>query len=64
MIYKEDIIADMHTHTISSLHAYSTIEENIMYAQRAGMKYIAVRTKQRKFAHNKLLDGYCGTEWQ
>lgn len=41
MINREDIIADMHSHTVFSLHAYSTIEENITYAQKNGMKYLA-----------------------
>lgn len=42
MISKEDIIVDMHTHTMASLHAYSTIEENMTYAEKVGLKYIAV----------------------
>lgn len=42
MIRKEDILADMHTHTIFSRHAYSTVEENITYAAKAGMRFIAI----------------------
>jgi len=42
MIIKEDIIADMHTHTVASLHGYSTVYENICFAEKAGMKYIAI----------------------
>lgn len=40
MIQKSDIIADFHTHTVFSLHALSTIRENIESAARAGMKYM------------------------
>lgn len=42
MIKREDIIADLHTHTIFSLHAYSTVEENMNYAIKRGMKYLAI----------------------
>lgn len=42
MIKQSDIFADMHTHTIFSLHAYSTLEENLRVAKERGMKYIAV----------------------
>ena len=42
MITKNDIIADMHTHTIFSEHAYSTMEENIQYALKNNLKYIAI----------------------
>lgn len=42
MINEKDIVADMHTHTVASLHAYSTVEENMTYALKNGMKYIAV----------------------
>ncbi len=33
---------DTHTHTISSLHAYSTIEENVIAASRLGLQGIGV----------------------
>lgn len=33
---------DLHTHTIASDHAYSTIEENIRYASEIGMEAIAI----------------------
>lgn len=42
MINKNDIVADMHTHTVASLHAYSTVDENIRYGQERGMKYIGI----------------------
>lgn len=42
MICKKDIIADMHTHTVASLHAYSTLEELMHYAELAGMRYIGI----------------------
>ena len=42
MIKCEDIIADMHTHTIVSKHAYSTIKENMDMARERGMKYIGI----------------------
>lgn len=36
------IIADTHTHTVATDHAYSTLLENIDYAKRAGMQAIAM----------------------
>ena len=42
MLRKEDIIADMHMHTIVSKHAYSTIKENMDVARDRGMKYIGI----------------------
>ncbi|MFT3952475.1 MAG: phosphatase [Oscillospiraceae bacterium] len=36
------IIADLHTHTIASTHAYSTILENCTYAAQAGLLAIAM----------------------
>ena len=42
MISQSDIIADLHTHTIFSKHAYSTIQENIAAAQRMNLKYLAI----------------------
>ncbi len=36
------IIADLHTHTISCGHAYGTVLENIDYAKENGLKYIAI----------------------
>ncbi|MBQ8626422.1 MAG: hypothetical protein IJ419_09720 [Agathobacter sp.] len=42
MIRREDIIADMHTHTIVSKHAYSTVKENMDVAKSRGMKYIGI----------------------
>lgn len=42
MIRKEDIIADLHTHTIFSGHAYSTVKENIDVARENGIKYLAI----------------------
>ncbi len=42
MITARDILADMHTHTIFSIHANSTIKENRDAAEKAGMKYIAI----------------------
>ena len=33
---------DMHTHTIASTHAYSTITENCEWAAKYGMKGIAM----------------------
>ena len=42
MITQSDIIADLHTHTIFSKHAYSTIQENIVAAQKMNLKYLAI----------------------
>lgn len=36
------IIADTHTHSIASTHAYSTILENAQFAKEAGMVYLAM----------------------
>lgn len=36
------IQADMHTHTLASTHAYSTITENAKYASEIGLKAIAM----------------------
>ena len=36
------IVADLHIHTISSGHAYSTIEEYVAQAKKIGLKAIAV----------------------
>ena len=42
MIKREDIYADLHTHSIFSKHAYSTIKENIEIAKERKLKYIAI----------------------
>lgn len=42
MIYKNDILADMHTHTHFSLHGYSTVKENIDVAKERGLKYLVI----------------------
>ena len=42
MIKREDIIADLHTHTLASKHAYSTLKENIEFAKEQGLKYMAI----------------------
>ena len=36
------IIADLHTHTIASRHAYSTLKENIEQAQQIGLEYLGI----------------------
>lgn len=35
-------IADMHTHTVASTHAYSTITENALWASEHGIKYLGM----------------------
>ncbi len=35
-------IIDLHTHTISSGHAYSTLQENVAEAKIAGLKYLGI----------------------
>lgn len=35
------IIADLHTHTVASTHAFSTVTENAKAASEAGIKYLA-----------------------
>ena len=36
------ICADLHTHTVASTHAYSTITENCVWAKRHGLKAVAM----------------------
>ena len=36
------LIADTHTHTIASNHAYSTVLENIEAAKERGLLYLAM----------------------
>lgn len=36
------LIADLHTHTLASAHAYSTVTENTLQAEKAGLKIMAV----------------------
>ena len=42
MILETDIIADLHTHTVFSKHAYSSVAENLATAEKRGIKYMAV----------------------
>ena len=37
-----NIIADLHTHTLASHHAYSTVYENCLQAEKSGLSAIAV----------------------
>lgn len=36
------LVADLHTHTLASAHAYSTVTENTLQAEKAGLKMLAV----------------------
>ena len=36
------IIADTHTHTVASEHAYSTLMENVQVAKSKGIKFLAI----------------------
>ncbi|MCM1055199.1 MAG: phosphatase [Bacteroides sp.] len=36
------LIADLHTHTLASAHAYSTVTENTAQAEKSGLKFMAV----------------------
>lgn len=42
MLSPKDILADLHTHTIASVHAFSTLKENMEVAKSRGLRYIAV----------------------
>lgn len=42
VLKSSDILADMHTHSLFSKHAYSTIYENMTVAKSKGLKYMAV----------------------
>lgn len=37
-----NFIADLHTHTLASTHAYSTITENALWASQHGIKYLGM----------------------
>lgn len=41
MIKYGKLLADFHTHTTASIHAYSSLRENIDAAKRKGLKYLA-----------------------
>ena len=49
-----DILADLHTHTIASAHAYSTVYENIQCARAAGMRFLAVT--DHYYQHGDYID--------
>ena len=36
------LLADLHTHTVASGHAYSTLTENVHVARSRGMELVAV----------------------
>lgn len=42
MSIKNKFCMDMHTHTIASGHAYSTLQENIIAAQQKGLTYLGL----------------------
>ena len=42
MIKQSDIIADFHTHTVASGHAYSTVIENLTYGKNRGLQFVAI----------------------
>lgn len=39
-------ILDLHTHSVLSTHAYSTLYENICFARKAGLKYYGISEHQ------------------
>ena len=42
MIVASDILADLHVHTIASIHAYSTLRECLIEAKEHNMEYLAI----------------------
>lgn len=40
--YFSGIVGDFHCHTLASMHAYSTLRENVEAAKRMGLKYLAI----------------------
>lgn len=52
---KKDILADMHTHTIFSLHGISTIKENVTEAKEKGLRYLATTDHFINY-HNDVLN--------
>ncbi len=49
----KEYLADLHTHTVASGHAYSTISEMITAAQKAGLKMLGITE------HAKNMPGTC-----
>ena len=45
-----DILADLHTHTNFSLHAYGTVDENAKTAKQNGMEYVAITDHYYQFS--------------
>jgi putative hydrolase len=41
------LVADTHTHTIASGHAFSTVTENVMEAGRMGMRFLCITDHTR-----------------
>lgn len=50
---------DMHTHTIASTHAYSTITENCQWAAKYGMKGIAMTDHAMKMPELTTYLAFC-----
>lgn len=74
MIYKSDILADLHVHTSHSIHAYSTLRENLNMAERRNLKYIAITDhffrntmygehEKQEISRLKTLNGECAREY-
>lgn len=51
---KMKALIDLHTHTIASGHAYSTWNENVMAAQKKGLKVLGMSE------HARMMPGTCG----
>ena len=69
-IKTEHILADLHVHTSHSYHAYSTLRENLMQAEKRNLKYIAITDhffrnttygphSSQEIARLKALNGEC-----
>ena len=48
-------LIDLHTHTLVSGHAYSTIKENVEAAKLAGLKYIGLSEHAPNMQHLLML---------
>ena len=59
MFKQEDVLADLHTHSIMSLHAYNTIQEIL---DKTRIPYVAITDHVRDF-NNFFLNSYIEDMW-
>ena len=57
------LIADTHTHTLASNHAYSTVMENIVAAREQGLLYMAMTEHGPKMPDAPHI-WHCVNQWE